>query len=90
MTTRRWVDWVNVILGLWLMTSPWLLTFAAGDGGAAWNSWSVGVAIVTLAGFAMYKPAIWGEVVGIRVRHVVDSFAVDARPSRVRHLRPQT
>ena len=65
MTTRRWVDWVNVILGLWLITSPWLLTLAAGDGGAAWNSWSVGVGIVTLAGFAMYKPAIWGDVVGI-------------------------
>lgn len=65
MTTRRWVDWVNVILGLWLMASPWLLPVTAGDRTATWVSWSVGVGIVTLACFAMYKPAIWASVVGI-------------------------
>lgn len=27
MTTRRWLDWVNVILGLWLIASPQFLTF---------------------------------------------------------------
>jgi len=65
MTTRRWVTCVNVILGLWLMSSPLQLTLAAGEEAVAWNSWSLGVAIVTLAGFAMYKPAIWGDVAGI-------------------------
>ena len=65
MTTRRWVDWVNVILGMWLIASPWLLTVAAGDRPAGRSSWSVGVGIVTLAFFAMYKPAVWGDAVGV-------------------------
>jgi len=65
MTTRRWVDWVNVILGVWLIASPWLLPVAAGAEPTAWNSWSVGAGIVTLAFFAMYKPAVRGDTVGI-------------------------
>ena len=65
MTTRRWVDWVNVMLGAWLIASPWLLTAAAGDRSAAWSSWSVGAAIVTLALFALYKPAVSGDAVGV-------------------------
>jgi SPW repeat len=66
MTTRRWVDWVNVMLGAWLISSPWRLTTgAAGDGPAAWSSWSVGAGIVALAFFSMYKPAVWGYAVGV-------------------------
>jgi hypothetical protein len=65
MTTRRWVDWVNVIFGVWLIASPWLLPAAAGAEPTAWNSWSVGAGIVTLAFFAMYKPAVRGDTVGI-------------------------
>ena len=65
MTTRRWVDWVNVMLGLWLIGSPWLLAAAGDDMPAAWSSWSVGAGIVTLALFAMYKPSVSGDFVGI-------------------------
>jgi hypothetical protein len=65
MTTRRWVDWVNVILGVWMIASPWLLTVAAGAEPTAWNSWSIGAGIVALAFLAMYKPAVWGDTAGI-------------------------
>lgn len=65
MTTRRWVDWVNVMFGAWLIASPWFLTLVAGDEPAAWNLWSVGAVIVTLAFFAMYKPTVWGDTAGI-------------------------
>lgn len=65
MTTRRWVDWVNVILSVWLIASPWLLTVAAGNQTAAWSSWVVGASTATLAVLAMYRPAIWGDAVGI-------------------------
>lgn len=40
-TARRWQDWVNLVLGVWLFISPWVLNFAAGyatgaaPGGAA-------------------------------------------------------
>lgn len=65
MTTRRWLDWVNVILGVWLIASPQLLTLAAGDSPAAWSLHSVGAGIVTLAGFSMYRPAVWADAVGV-------------------------
>jgi len=65
MKTRRWVDWVNVMLGVWLILSPWLFTVVAGTGPAAWISWSVGAGIVTLAFVAMYKPALWSDALGL-------------------------
>jgi len=65
MTTRRWVDWVNVLLGLWLIAAPWVLPSAASDSSAAWNSWGVGVGMVTLTAFGMYKPSVRGDAIGV-------------------------
>lgn len=65
MPTQLWLGWVNVILGAWLITSPWLLAVAAGDGPVAWSSWSVGAGMVMLGFFAMYKPALWSYAIGI-------------------------
>lgn len=65
MTTRHWIDWVNVLLGLWLLVAPWLLTPTAIDGLAALNSCSVGVGLVALAVFAMYKPTVLGDAIGV-------------------------
>lgn len=63
-TTRRWLDWVIVILGFWLITSPRVLTLAADDGSAAWSSRIVGVGLLLLAASSMHKPAVWLESVG--------------------------
>lgn len=40
--------WVNIILGIWLILSPWILGFS-GNGGATWNNIIIGlvVAVVT-------------------------------------------
>jgi hypothetical protein len=65
MTTRRWVDWVNVMFGVWLITSPWFFTVAGDDKAAVWSAWIVGAAIASLAFFAMYKPAVGGDTAGI-------------------------
>jgi SPW repeat len=65
MTMRRWVDWVNIILGVWLVASPWLLTEVAGNGPADWSSWSAGIVVMTLALLAMHKPAFWGDAMGV-------------------------
>jgi hypothetical protein len=32
-----WMSWVNAILGLWLIVSPWVYGYAVNAGGA-WNS----------------------------------------------------
>jgi hypothetical protein len=63
-STRRWLDWVIVILGFWLIASPRVFTLAADDGPAAWSSRIVGAGLLALAAFSMYKPAVWVESVG--------------------------
>lgn len=65
MTTQRWLGWANVILGAWLIASPWLLTATEGDRAADWNSWSVGAGVVLLGLFAIYKHTQWGDIAGI-------------------------
>lgn len=61
MKTNRWQDWVNLLLGAWLVASPWLMNYADELPRAAWNAWALGAAIVLLAGAAMYVPKAWEE-----------------------------
>ncbi len=61
---RRWQDWLNVILGVWLFLSPWILGFS-GAGNAAWNAWIIGVAIVVFAAIAVSTPRQWEEIVNL-------------------------
>lgn len=49
-----WEDWVDAVIGLWLMISPWVLGFAMliGDGAqfaATWNTVIVGAVVFVLA-----------------------------------------
>ncbi|MBB3353815.1 hypothetical protein CO660_17835 [Rhizobium sp. L9] len=50
---RTALDIVNIVAGLALLISPWLLGFAA-ESGAAWNAWIVGAAIALIAAAALY------------------------------------
>lgn len=61
MAARRWQDWVNLVLGLWLFASPWVLGYA--DTTAAWNAYALGAAIVVFAAIAANAPHAWEEVV---------------------------
>jgi hypothetical protein len=52
--TNRPQHWANLILGVWLFLSPWVLRFAntdtgAPDGKASWNAWVVGVIVAIAA-----------------------------------------
>ncbi|HXF65121.1 MAG TPA: SPW repeat protein [Burkholderiales bacterium] len=60
--TKRWQDWVNLVLGLWLFVSPWALDYAALQS-AAWNAYLVGAAIVVFAAIAAYMPQAWEEMI---------------------------
>ena len=53
-------DWVNVLLGVWLFISPWVLGYAGVKDGA-WNAWILGVITVILALWALQ---VRGEVPG--------------------------
>lgn len=61
MATRRWQDWVNLALGLWLFVSPWALDYA--HTAAAWNAYVMGAGIVVFAAIAAYVPKAWEEVI---------------------------
>jgi ABC-type molybdate transport system permease subunit len=62
MATKRWQDWVNLLLGLWLFVSPWALAYADHQA-AAWNAYVLGAAVVVLAAIAAYMPQVWEEMI---------------------------
>jgi hypothetical protein len=49
-----WQDWSELVLGLWLLVTPW----AVGPGGAVpeWNAWILGAAVVIVALWALAAP----------------------------------
>lgn len=49
MGTWRWQDYVDLLLGVWIAASPWVLGFAESYPIAAWNAVAAGGAIVVLA-----------------------------------------
>lgn len=52
---NRWQDWLNVILGIALMASPWILG-ATGTAAVLWSG-LVGGAVIAIVGlWALYQP----------------------------------
>jgi hypothetical protein len=49
----RWEEWINLILGLWVVVSPWVLGFAA-MATAMWGHVGIGAAIVLLAALELW------------------------------------
>jgi site-specific recombinase len=49
----EWEEWVNVIFGLWLIVSPWVLGFAD-NAGALWTHLILGVITAAVAGWAVW------------------------------------
>jgi len=62
---KRWQDWGNAILGVWMVISPWVLGFSGGMSSAALAAWVLGTAIVVLALIAVYMPSAWEEGINI-------------------------
>jgi hypothetical protein len=44
----NWQDWIDMVLGIWLAVSPWILGFAESAPGATRNALIVGIAIAVL------------------------------------------
>lgn len=57
----RWQDILNLVLGIGVGISPWLLGYAETLQAATWNAVIVGVAIVVLAAIDIDVPAQWEE-----------------------------
>ncbi|AEV16664.1 MAG: SPW repeat protein [Thermus sp.] len=56
----RWQDWVNLVLGVWLILSPWLLGFS-GTAAAMWNAVILGVAVGLMALLHLRGGPMWEE-----------------------------
>jgi hypothetical protein len=59
-TMKHWQDPVNLVLGLWLIASPWILTFQA-ERGALWSSVILGILIAAAALASLVQVRAWEE-----------------------------
>lgn len=51
----EWEEWLNLIAGLWLIASPWLLGFAA-EVNAMWTHVIIGILVAVMSAWA-----VWGH-----------------------------
>jgi SPW repeat len=58
--TKQWKDVGNLVLGLWLLISPWVLAYAA-EPRPAWNAHIVSVIIAVAAVAALISFHAWEE-----------------------------
>lgn len=65
MARKRWQDWTNAVVGLWLFASPSILGFGASENPATQVAWLLGLAILVFAGIAVYMPKAWEEAINI-------------------------
>ena len=49
----EWEEWVNLVLGAWLIVSPWVLGFAA-DRNAVWTDVVIGLLVAVMALWAVW------------------------------------
>jgi uncharacterized membrane protein HdeD (DUF308 family) len=52
-TTDKTLDWVNLLLGIWLIISPFVLGYMSVSA-ALWNDVIVGLAVVVLTAWGVY------------------------------------
>ena len=53
MNRWRWQDYLSVLIGIWIASSPWALGFADTHAWATWNAGLVGLAVALLAAVDM-------------------------------------
>lgn len=78
MKGKRWQDWLNLLTGIWLFISPWVIGFFATSAAASWNAWILGAVIVVSSAAAVSMPQAWEEVINILlgVWMVVSSWVI--------------
>jgi hypothetical protein len=61
-----WEDWVDMVLGVWLAVSPWILGFSDSDPAATRNALIVGIAVAALSAITFLAYSVieeWVDVV---------------------------
>jgi SPW repeat len=65
MPNKRWQDRVNLVLGLWMLGSPFVLGFAMDERDASVSAWVLGGAIVLSSAIALSTPKPWEEAINV-------------------------
>ena len=52
-TAKRWEEWVQLAIGIWLVISPFVLRFWGSEHGAAWNTLAIGALVLADAIWAL-------------------------------------
>ncbi len=58
--TALWRDAINLVLGIWLIVSPFALIYAA-QTTPAWNAYAVGIVVAVLSAAALWQFQKWEE-----------------------------
>ncbi len=53
MPNRMYLPWISMILGIWLIISPWVVRFS-GDQPATWNAIIVGIVMLVVGLYGAY------------------------------------
>jgi hypothetical protein len=64
MTIKHWQDPLNLVLGLWMLVSPWVLGHQA-ETPPTWNAVILGILIAGAALFALFRVMAWEEWVSV-------------------------
>jgi len=77
MTVKHWQDPANLALGLWLVISPWALSYQT-ETYALWNALILGVLVAALAAFELFQVKAWEEwaSVGLGVWLVISPWVL--------------
>jgi hypothetical protein len=65
MNETRWQDAVLLLLGMWLVCSPFFLDYGMPGDAARWNSFFFGLSVSVVAICALIRPAKWVEWVNL-------------------------
>jgi SPW repeat len=49
----EWEEWINLLLGVWVLVSPWVLSFSA-QTTARWAHVGIGLIVAVLAGLRLW------------------------------------
>ena len=82
-SVKHWQDPVNLILGLWLIASPWILEYQA-ETYALWSAVCLGVLIAATAVAALFRVKAWEEWANLVLGGLCGRFSVGPALQRVR------
>ena len=82
-SAKRWQDQVILLIGVWLIVSPWVFNYPASSLPAI-NAYIAGIIMAVLAAFDLYKTYVWAVLLNVVVGAwvAVSPWLLDIIPDR--------